>query len=84
MLKRYNNIIHKQLFKSKKTIKATLSNITRIRLIIYIKDPEEAFGVDYVYIEKDTKVKETTIADIIITGHPVKSDAMSAINRDAS
>jgi hypothetical protein len=35
MPKRYNNTIYKLFFKSKKTIKVTLNNITRIRLIIY-------------------------------------------------
>ena len=56
--------------------------MTRIRLIVYIEDPEEAFSVNYVYIEENTKAKETTIADIIITSHPIRSDAISAINRD--
>ena len=36
--------------------------------------------MDYVHIKEDTKVEETTIADIIITSHSVKSDAMSVIN----
>ena len=38
-----------------------LSSITRIGLIIYIEDPKEAFSIDYIYIEEDTVVKETTI-----------------------
>ena len=49
-----------------------------------MEDPEEAPGVDYVHIEEDTKIKETTIADIITTTHPVKSNATSAINLDTS
>ena len=80
MLKRHNNTIHKRFLRSKKTIKAILSSITRIRLIIYIKDPEKAPSIDYIYVEEDTKVEKTTIADIITTSHPIRSDAMSAIN----
>jgi len=38
--------------------------------------------VDYVYIEEDTKVEETTVADIITTTHPIRSDAISIINLD--
>ena len=57
--------------------------MTRIGLIIYIEDPKEAPGVDYAYIE-DTKAEETIIADIITTSHPVKSNATSIINLDAS
>ena len=79
MPKRYNNIIYKLFLRSKKTIKATLSSITRIGLIIYIEDPKEAFSIDYVHI-KDTKVEGTTIADIITTSHPIKSNAISVIN----
>ena len=80
MLKRYNNTIYKQFLRSKKMIKVTLSNITRIKLIIYIEDPKKTLSVNHVYIEEDTKAEETTIADIITTSHPVKSDTMSAIN----
>ena len=83
MSKRHNNIIYKLFLKSKKTIKVTLSSITRIGLIIYIEDPKEALGVDYVYIE-DTKVEETTIADIIITGHPIRSNIISIIKLDTN
>ena len=83
MPKRYNNIIYKLFLRSKKTIKVTLSSITRIRLIIYIKDPKEAFSVDYAYI-KNTKVEETTIADIVTTGHPIRNNVTSIINLDAS
>jgi hypothetical protein len=84
MSKRYNNTIHKLSLGIKKTIKAILSSITRIGLIIYIEDPKETFSMDYIYIEKDTKVEETTMADIITTTHPIRSDAISAINLDAS
>ena len=84
MPKRYNNTIYKQFLRSKKTIKITLSSITRIRLIICMEDPEETPGVDHVYMEEDTKVEEITIADIATTTHPIRSDATSAINLDAS
>ena len=83
MPKRYNNIIHKQSLRSKKTIKIILSSITRIKLIIYIKDPKEAPGVDYAYIE-DTKAEETTIVDIVTTSHPIRSNTTSVINLDTS
>jgi hypothetical protein len=84
MPKRYNNTIYKLSLGIKKIIKAILSSITRIGLIIYIEDPKEALSVDYIYIEKDTKIEETTIVDIITITHPVKSDAISIINLDAS
>ena len=84
MPKRYNNIIYKLFFKSKKTIKATLNSITRIRPIIYIKDLREAFGINYIYTEEDIKVKKTTIANIITTSHPIKSNAISVINLDTN
>ena len=83
MLKRYDNTIHKRFLRSKKIIKATPSSTTRIGLIIYIEDPEEAFGVDHAHIE-DTEVEETTIVDIITTGHPVGSNTTSVINLDTS
>ena len=83
MFKRYNNIIHKQFLRSKKTIKATLSSITRIGLIIHIEDPEEAFSIDYAHVE-DTKAEEITIVDIITTSYPVRSNIISIINLDAS
>ena len=83
MLKRYNNTIYKLSFGIKKIIKVILSSITRIGPIVYIKDPEEAFGVDYVQIEEDTEVEETTIADIATTTHLIRSDVTSAINLDA-
>ena len=84
MLKRYNNTIYKLSLGIKKTIKAILSSITRIRLIIYIEDPKEASGVDYVHIEENTKVEETTIVNIATTTHPIRSDATSTINLDTS
>ena len=83
MPKRYDNIIHKQFLRSKKTIKVTPSSITRIGLIIYIEDPKEAFSMDHAYIE-NTKAKETTIADIITTSHPVRSNTTSVINLNTS
>ena len=84
MLKRYNNIIYKLFLKSKKTIKVTPSSITRIGLIVYIEDPEEAFSTNYIYIKEDTKIEETTIVDIITTSHPIKNNATSVINLNAS
>ena len=83
MPKRYDNIIRKLFLRSKKTIKATPSSITRIGLIIYIEDSEEAFNINHVHIEEDTKAKETTMADIITTGHSVRSNIISMINLDA-
>ena len=83
MPERYNNTIHKLFLRSKKTIKVILSSITRIGLIIYIEDHKEAPGVNYAYIE-DTEVEETTIADIITISHPVRSNAIFAINLDTS
>ena len=82
MPKRYDNTIHKLFLKSK-IIKAILSSITRIRLTIYIKDFKEAPSVNYTYVE-DTEAEETTIVDIIITGHPVGSNIKSVINLNAS
>ena len=84
MPKRHDNIIHKLFLKSKNTIKAILSSITRIRLIIRIEDPEEALSVNYVYVKEDIKVKKTTRADIITTNHPIKSNITSAINLNTS
>ena len=83
MPKRHNNIIYKLFFKSKKTIKVILSSITKIRLIIYIKNPKEAPDINHAYIE-NTKAEEITIVDIITTSHPVRSNAISAINLNAS
>ena len=84
MPERYDNTIRKLFLGIKKIIKAILSSITRIRPIVRIEDPEEAPSVDYVYIKEDTKVEETTVADIITTTHPVRSDTTSIINLDAS
>ena len=84
MPERHNNTIYKLFLRIKKIIKVILSSITRIRLIIRIEDPEEASSVDYVYIEEDTKVEETTIADIITTTYSIRSDIISIINLDTS
>ena len=84
MPKRYDNTIYKLSLGIKKIIKVILSSTTRIRLIIRIEDPKEASSVDYIYIEEDTKVEETTIADTITTTYPVRSDAISTINLDTS
>ena len=84
MPKRHNNTIRKRFLRSKKTIKAILSSIIRIGLIICMEDPKEAFSVDHVHIEEDTKVEETTVADIVTISHSVRSNTISAINWDAS
>ena len=84
MPKRYDNTIYKLSLGIKKTIKVILSSITRIRLIIRIEDPKEAPSIDYVYIEKDTKVEETTVADIITTTHPIRSNVTFIINLNTS
>ena len=57
--------------------------MTRIRLIIYIEDPKEAFNIDYIYIEI-TKAEETTVVDITITSYPIRSNTISVINLDTS
>ena len=80
MPKRHDNTIYKLSLGIKKTIKVILSSTTRIKPIVYIEDPKEASSVDYIYIEEDTKVEETTVADIITTTYPVRSDAISIIN----
>ena len=84
MPKRYNNTIYKLFFRSKKIIKVILSNITRIKPIIYIEDPEKAPSIDHIYIKEDTEVKETIMVDIITTSHPIRNNAISIINLDAS
>ena len=84
MPERYDNTIYKLSLGIKKIIKVILSSTTRIRLIIRIEDPKEASSIDYIYIEKDTKVEETTMADIITTTYPVKSNTTSIINLDTS
>ena len=83
MPKRHDNTIYK-LFLRSKTIKAIPSSITRIRPIIYIKDPKEAFSINHIYIKEDTVVEETTIVDTVTTSHPIRSNAISIINLDAS
>ena len=83
MPKRYDNTICKLPPRSK-TIKVIPSSTTRIRPIIYIEDPKEAPSVDYIYIEEDTEVEETTRADIATTTYPVRSNAISIISLDAS
>ena len=84
MPERHDNTIYKLSLGIKKTIKAILSSTTRIRPIIYIEDPKEAPSVDYVYIKEDTKVEETTMADIATTTHPIRSDTIFIINLDTS
>ena len=79
---RHDNTIYKRFLRSK-TIKAIPSSMTRIGLTIYIEDPKEAPSVDCAHI-KDTKVEETTIADIITTSHPVRSNTISVINLNTS
>ena len=81
---RHDNTIYKLSLKIKKTIKAIPNSITRIRLIICIEDSEKAPSVDYVHVKEDTEVEKTTMADIITTTYPVKSNATSAINLNAS
>ena len=83
MPKRHDNTICKLFLGIKKTIKAIPSSITRIGLIIYIKNPKKAPSVDYIHIKEDTKVEETTITDIITTTHLIKSNTTSTINLDA-
>ena len=84
MPERYNNIIHKLFLRSKKTIKVTSSSTTIIGLIIYIKDPKEAFSIDYIHIKEDTEIEKTTIVDIVTTTHSIKSNTISIINLDTS
>jgi hypothetical protein len=81
--KRHDNTIRKLPPRSK-IIKVIPSSITRIGPIIRIEDPKEAPSVDHVYIEEDTKVEETTMADIATTTHPVRSNAISVISLDTS
>ena len=83
MPKRHDNTIYK-LFLRSKTIIVILSNITRTGLIIYIKDPKKAPSVNYIHIEADTKVEGTTIADIITTSHPIRSNTIFIINLDTN
>ena len=84
MPKKHDNTICKLFLRSKRTTKATLSSITIIGLIICMEDPEKVFSVNYVHVEKDTKVEETTTADIITTTYFIRSNTISAINLDVS
>jgi hypothetical protein len=49
-----------------------------------MEDLKEAFSIDHIHIEEDTEVEETTVANITITTHPVRSDAISIINLNTS
>ena len=82
MPKKCNNIIYKLFLRNKKIIKAILSSITRIRLIIYIKDSKEASSIDYAHIEEDIEIEKTTIIDIVTTSHPIRSNTIFIINLD--
>jgi hypothetical protein len=82
MPERHDNTIHKPFLRSKIII-ITLSNITRTGLTICMEDPKEAPSVDYIHIE-DTKVEETTIVDIAITTHSIRSNAISVISLDTN
>jgi hypothetical protein len=84
MPKRYNNTIYKLSLRSKKTIKAIPSSITRIKLIIYIEDPKETPSINHVFIKEDTEVEEITIADIITTTYPVRNNTIFIINLDTN
>ena len=84
MPKRYNNTIYKLFLRSKRITKVILSSTTIIKLIIYIEDPEEALSINHIYVEEDTEIEKTTIVDITTTSHPVRSNAISIINLDAS
>ena len=57
--------------------------MTRIRLIIYMEDPKEAFNINYTHI-KNTEGEEITVVDIITTNYPVRSNTISIINLDVS
>ena len=82
MPERYDNIIRKRFLRSK-TIKAILSSMIRIGPTVRIKDPKEAPSIDHAHVE-DTEVEETTVADIVTTSHPVRSNAISVISLDAN
>ena len=82
MPERHDNIIHKRFLRSK-TIKVIPSSTTRIGLIVCIEDPKEIPSVNHTHIE-DTEAEETTVANIVTTSHPVRSNAISIINLDAS
>ena len=57
--------------------------MTRIGLIIHMEDPKETPSINHAHIE-DTKAEETTIVDIITTGHPIGSNVIFIINLDAN
>ena len=84
MPKRHDNTIYKLSLRSKKMIKVTLNSITRIGPIIYIEDPNEAFSINHIHIKENTEAKETTIADIITTSHPIRSNTIFIINLDTN
>jgi ribosomal protein L7Ae-like RNA K-turn-binding protein len=79
MPKRHNNTIYKLSLGIKKTIKAILSSITKIKLIILIEDSKEALSINHVHIKE-----ETTIADIATTTYSIRSDVIFIINLDTS
>jgi hypothetical protein len=58
--------------------------MTRIGLIVHMEDFKKASSVNHIYIKEDTEVEETTIADIVIIIHSIRSDATFIINLDAS
>jgi hypothetical protein len=49
-----------------------------------MEDFKKASSVNHIYIKEDTEVEETTIADIVIIIHSIRSDATFIINLDAS
>ena len=49
-----------------------------------MEDPKEAFNINYVHIEENTEVEETTIVDIITTTYPIRSNTIFIINLDAN
>ena len=65
-------------------IKVILSSITRIGLIIYIKDSEEPPSVNHIYIKEDIKVKEITVIDITTTSYLIRSNTIFLINLEAN
>ena len=49
-----------------------------------MENPKEASSVDYIHIEEDTVVEETTIVDTATTGHSIRGNAISVINLDTN
>ena len=49
-----------------------------------MEDPKEVFSVDYIHMEKNTKVKKTTVVDIVTTTHSVRSNVISVISLDTN